>query len=345
MLGIRLDYDSPLPSAAGGVAELEPLEPSATAAAFRDLGALAYRHVGDLGGFLPARVAAFALTSGGRDIVGGRFRPQMPLFAQAAGGGIRSYTFTGGRATPPATTPPENGRLPVPGLGRPTPPPPAPGGAVPPPNQGFGGRPGGTPPPGGGSGGSPGTTTRQKPPPPPPPTTTTTTTTAPTTTTATTTTTAPPPPTTTTTTATTTTATTTTTAPPQTFGCGTGGIAVESDLPGCRIAAVNMAPGDSTFEHIRVTNTSGSTYTLALRATGTQNQLWQDLQMGVWEQATAPPSPLPPLLFWTTQFNHIATLAAGQSISLVVELYLPTSAGNADQNLAASIDLTWHATG
>lgn len=106
-----------------------------------------------------------------------------------------------------------------------------------------------------------------------------------------------------------------------------------------------MAPGDSTTEELTVTNTTDSSYTLALKATGTQNHLWQDLRMGVWEQSTAPPSPLPPLLDWTAQFNDLRTLAPGQSVTYVVELFLPTTSGNADQNLTAVIDFTWRATG
>lgn len=106
-----------------------------------------------------------------------------------------------------------------------------------------------------------------------------------------------------------------------------------------------MAPGDSTSERLTITNTSGSPYTLSLQAAGTQNGLWQDLRMGVWEQGTAPPSPLPPLLDWTTQFNALTTLQPGQTETFVIELYLPTSAGNADQNLAAVIDFRWRANG
>lgn len=323
--GVRLEYVAPLPAATGGVAQLPPLEPAATAASFLDQQYLAYERRGDLGGFLAAPIGEHALSSGGRNVVGiaGR-RPQLPLYAQAAGGGIRSYTFTGGGAV---VTPPENGRSPVPGLGVPPTTPTPPGSSVPPPNQGFGGKAGGT---------TTTTTTTRTTPPPPPPTTTTRTT--------------PPPPTTTTaptTTAATTTAATTTTAPPPPPAntCGTAGIAITSNLTGCRIYAVNMAPGDSTSERLTITNTSGSPYTLSLQAAGTQNGLWQDLRMGVWEQGTAPPSPLPPLLDWTTQFNALTTLQPGQTETFVIELYLPTSAGNADQNLAAVIDFRWRANG
>jgi hypothetical protein len=104
-----------------------------------------------------------------------------------------------------------------------------------------------------------------------------------------------------------------------------------------------MRPGDSTAELVTVTNTTDSTYVLSLRAAGTQNLLWQDLRLGVWEHGTAAPSPLPPLLDWTTQFNPLQTLAPGQSVTLEVELFLPASAGNADQNLTAVISFIWHA--
>ncbi|HET8529206.1 MAG TPA: hypothetical protein VFL60_09865 [Gaiellaceae bacterium] len=357
LVGLRLDYDAPLPSSTGGVARLEPLDATATAASFGDLRSLAYRQVGDLGGFLPAPLGVLALTGSARDVVGASSASQLPLLARAAGGGISSYA---GAAA--AGGPPDDGRQPVPGLGvPPATPTPASGGDVPPPNQGFGGRPA-PPPPGGGTTG-PGTTTTA--PPPTAPTTTITSTTPPgttaTTTTPATTTTAPPattttagtgpaPPPATVTVTTTTVGTTTTTtapppAPPPTYACGNGEIAIESDLPSCRFAAVNMAPGDSAIAHVTITNTSSSPYTLALKAAGTQNRLWQDLQLGVWERSTAPPSPLPPLLYWTAQFNDLATLQPGESIRLVLELYLPTSAGNDVQGLVALINFIWHASG
>jgi hypothetical protein len=211
----------------------------------------------------------------------------------------------------------------VPGLGVPTPTP-APGPQPPPANQGFGGRPGG-----GGNGGTP------TPKPPPPPTTTTTPTTpgatTPTTTTA-----------------------TTASAPgggggggPGVGGpeCGVPGISIHSSASGCHIDGTNLRPGDSATELVEITNTSSSTYTLSLRASGTQNHLWQDLRMAVYQSGTPPPSPLPPLLFWTTQDNDLTTLAPGQRVTYVVELYLPTTVGNVDQALAAVIDFEWRATG
>lgn len=329
LLGIRVDYVAPLETPEGGVADLAPLQPEAAAAAFADLTYLHYQLPDDLGGFVRAPVGAALFEGIGHNIVGATRLPELPLFAQAAGGGIRSYTFTGGGAT---VNPPENGHQPVPGLGvPPVVPPPTGTNTPPPPNQGFGGRP--SPPP---------TTTTTATTTTPPPTTmpTTTTTRTATTTTGTTTT-----RTTTTTTGTTTTPTPTPPPPPSAGDCGAPGIAITSNRANCRIVATNMAPGDATTEELTVTNTTGSPYTLALKATGTQNRLWQDLRMGVWEKATAPPSPLPPLLDWTTQFNDLRTLDPGQSVTYIVELFLPTSAGNADQNLTAVIDFAWRATG
>ena len=106
-----------------------------------------------------------------------------------------------------------------------------------------------------------------------------------------------------------------------------------------------MAPGDSATEHVTIRNDTDQPFTLSLEATGTTNQLWNDLQLGVWEQSTPAPSPLPALLWWTTQRNDLAVLQPGQSIQYVIELYLPATAGNDDQGLAASIDFHWYATG
>lgn len=105
-----------------------------------------------------------------------------------------------------------------------------------------------------------------------------------------------------------------------------------------------MAPGDSASEHVTITNRSSQAFTLSLKATGPQNRLWQDLQMGVWPVHTAAPSPLPSLLLWTTQYNELTTLQPGRSITYEIELYLPTTAGNADQGLAATIAFNWKAT-
>jgi hypothetical protein len=106
-----------------------------------------------------------------------------------------------------------------------------------------------------------------------------------------------------------------------------------------------MAPGGSASEVLTVTNTSGSAYTLALKASGAHNALWDELEMGVWEQGDAPPTPLPSLGYWTTGFNDLRTLAPGRSVTFVIQLHLPASAGNDVQNLAAVIDFTWRATG
>jgi hypothetical protein len=122
-------------------------------------------------------------------------------------------------------------------------------------------------------------------------------------------------------------------------------LTINSDHATCHIHVVNMAPGGSATEVMTITNDSSQPFTLSLQAGGTQNQLWNDLQMGVWQQGTAAPSPLPRLLLWTTQPNTLTTLAAGASISYEIELYLPTSAGNDDQGKVASISLTWTAQG
>jgi hypothetical protein len=330
--GFQLDYESPLPAPGGGVASLRPLDPHATAASVHDLRFLAYRDVDDLGGFVPAPVGGRALVGLGRTLVGRFGRAQIPLMRVQAGGAVASFGLTG---QPPAGGKPDNGRQPVPGIGVPVPAPQPSGERLPPPaNQGFGGRPGN----GGGNGGG-GTTTA-------PTTTETTTTTA-----ATTTTTAPP--------ASTTGDTGTTPGGGGGGGrggggggggggpgnCGTTGLKITSDLAGCRIVAVDMRPGDATTERLSVTNESGGPFTLALQATGTQNHLWQDLRMAVYHDGDPPPSPLPPLVYWTTQYNDLDVLAPGETVTYVVELYLPTSAGNVDQGLAAVIDFDWQATG
>ncbi len=333
--GLRIDDVAPLRAPDGTVADMPPLHPSVTAAAVADARFLHFLREDDLGGFVPAPVGTTALgDGGGRSIVGRGLQPELPLFDQVAGGRVQSFTFTGGPLPPP-----DNGKGPVPGLGNPPPSPvPTPGTTVPPPNDGFGGRP--APPPGG-------TTTTETTPTPPtttttppptttrPPTTTTTTTTTATTTTTTTPTTTPAPP-------------TTTTTPGGGGGqpsCGSADIAITGTPSACRIDAMNMAPGDSASEVLTITNTSGTAYTLSLKASGAHNALWDDLQLGVWEQGDPPPTPLPSLMSWTAAFNPLRTLAPGQSVTYVVQLHLPTSAGNDVQNLAAVIDFTWRATG
>jgi hypothetical protein len=106
-----------------------------------------------------------------------------------------------------------------------------------------------------------------------------------------------------------------------------------------------MAPGDSTFERMTIRNDSGAPFTLSLRASGTPNRLWDDLQMGVWEVGTPAPSPLPALLWWTAQNNQLTTLQPGETVVYQIELALPATAGNADQGYAATIDFHWHAQG
>jgi len=331
LAGIRLDYEAPLQAAGGGTASLAPLQAGVTLAAVRDRAFLVYELRDDLGGFAPAPVGAFALSSGGRATVGTLDgAAEIPLFSRQAGGEENSFAFAGAPVGPSGR--PDNGKQPVPGIGVPIPvPTPAPGNEPPPANQGFGG----------GQKGGGGTTTTKRRPPSPTPTTTT----------------SPPP-------ATATTSTTVTTARPATAGprpggggggggttpiggpeCGTPGISIHSNLSGCKIDAVDMNPGDSTSELVQIRNTSSSTYTLSLEATGTQNHLWQDLRMAVVEQGTPAPSPLPPLLYWTTQYNDLTTLAPGETVTYVIELYLPSTAGNVDQSLAAVIDFDWQATG
>jgi hypothetical protein len=365
------DYVASIAAPGGGPAVLAPLSPAVTAQAVADQQLLHFIRTDDLGGFNPAPVGDSALAGGGRTVVGAAAgKPQIPHYAQAVGGKIQSFAATG---LGPVTPSPDNGTQPVPGLGVPSvTPPPTGTNTVPPPNQGFGGQPAGV---GGGPVGgetttgaatttgasattgqattAPTTTTRATTT-RPGTTTTRTTTTTPTTT-------APPPPT-TTTTPTTTTAPTTTSVPPTTTSggggspgsggtppsgpsCGTAGLTITSDLASCRIVALNMAPGGAATEHMTIRNDSGGTIDLSLQALGTQNLLWSSLRLGVWEQGAAAPDPLPPLLWWTGQLNRLTTLAAGASVTYVIQLYLPPSAGNAVQDKTAVIDLRWHAQG
>jgi hypothetical protein len=106
-----------------------------------------------------------------------------------------------------------------------------------------------------------------------------------------------------------------------------------------------MSPGESASEVMTVTNTTDAPYSLSLRASGTQTRFWNDLELGVWQVGTAAPDPLPPLVWWAAQDNALATLQPGDSIQFEVELYLPTSAGNDDQDQVAVVDLVWHAQG
>lgn len=322
LVGIRLDYVSALPPPS----TLAPLGPRVTLAATDDTLFLRFRQRDDLGGFMPAPVGGLALSSGGRDIHPHAFPPQIPLFARVAGDQVSSFLAGNDEAAAP-----DNGTLPVPGLGVPAPPPPpTPSNTVPPANQGFGG----TLEAGGGGGGTTTTTTTRRAKPP------TTTTTA------------------STTTASTITAPATTAQSPTAGGsgggggapgagtCGIPGIQIDSSPPGCVITIGTAAPGDAVSEVMTITNTSGTTYTLSLRAEdANHDHLWSDLQMGVYPQFTPPPSPLPPLSYWTAQFNDLTVLAPGQTVSYVMVLYLPTTAGNADQGLTAVIGFHWQATG
>jgi hypothetical protein len=106
-----------------------------------------------------------------------------------------------------------------------------------------------------------------------------------------------------------------------------------------------MAPGGAASEVMTITNETAAPFTLALRADGTINALWHALQLGVWQAGTAAPTPLPALLWWTNQSNPLATLQPGESMRYEIELYLPATATNALQGMAASIDLIWSAQG
>ncbi|HVA31294.1 MAG TPA: hypothetical protein VMU58_08480, partial [Gaiellaceae bacterium] len=333
---VRLDYTNPLPGPNGTAATLAPLEQGVIMASVRDEADLAYAR-DDLGGFGQARIGVFPLTSGGRDVLlPGKHATQIPLFKVAGGGTISSFTFTSPPTRP--TPPPDNGS----GPGITPPPPPSPGENVPPANQGFGGTPGG----GSSGGGSTttttgggGTTTRKLLPP--------------------TTTTAPP----------VTTAPSTTTIAASRGGggsgggggsacsggscspgaCGTPGISITSTIPNCTIVFGNSAPGDSTSEILTITNTSGSPYTLSLRASGSHNSsLWRNgpdgLLMGVWDVSGPAPGSFPTLFSWTTGYWPLTTLNPGQTVQYEIELFLPITAGNADQNRTAVIDFDWTAS-
>ena len=347
---ITLDYTNPLPGPDGKPATLAPLGKAVIKASTDDASYLTFSLADDLGGFTPAPVGKLATSSGGRNVLlPGRHKTQIPLFSKSAGGKISSFTFTGTIPNPP--TPPDNGKQPVPGIG-PPPPVPAPtsGNTVPPANQGFGGRPGGnsngsggkTTPPGGG-----GTTTSSKPPP---------------------TTTTPGSTTTTTTTGTTTGGTTTGGGTTTTTGgggggggggacsggscaagsCGVAGLQIDSSPVGCVLAISNAVPGDTASEVMTITNTSDTPYTVSLKAEGTHNShLWQDLEMAVWDTTGAPPVTFPTLLSWTTGFHALAlpTLNPGDVAHVEIDLFLPTTAGNADQGKTAVIAFHWRAQG
>lgn len=127
--------------------------------------------------------------------------------------------------------------------------------------------------------------------------------------------------------------------------CGIAGISIASNLPYCRIYVVNQAPGDSTTERLTITNTSGQRYQLSFRVASTHgtNVLWDDLEMGIWQEGTTPPSSFPALRDWTTQYTPLVTLDPNQVVHYVVELALPVFAGNRDQALGAVVDFQWRA--
>ena len=331
LVGIRLDYDNPLPTPAHAAATLPRLFRPVIAAAIDDQAYLAFRTGNDLGGFVPAPVGRLILVGGGHSVLAPDVHAaEIPLLATAAGGKVLIFGYGG--AGPPGgamPAPPDNARQPLLGVGvPPTPPPPSADEGVPPANLGFGGEPG--PPPNGGGGGrgggtatiAGGTTTKI---------TTTTTTTAAR---------APVEP-----------------ATPTGGGggggpvagagaCGVPGISITSDHPGCVITIASGVPGDSVSELMTVQNTSGSSYTLSLEAVGpNDNHLWQDLQMAVYEQGTPPPAPFPPLAFWLAGFNDLTTLAAGQTVTYVIVLSLPATAGNADLGESAVVGFRWQALG
>jgi hypothetical protein len=331
---VHLDYVDALGGAGGETADMAPLEQDVISAAVTDTQHLHYLRVDDLGGFIPATVGALAL-HGGRNLGAPGVRPsQIPLFSSAADGEILSFTFAAAK-TAGTTGPPDNGNNP----GTTPPPPPTPDNVPPPANQGFGGRPSG----GHGGGGSQTTTTTRgrghgggsgSVTVPTPPTTTTLTTTV----------------------------TTTTAATAGSGGgggsgvgcsggscsagaCGMAGLSVDSSIPGCTITIATAAPGDSATETFTIQNTSGSPYTLSFMANGpNDNHLWQDLEMDVYDPSGGAPSPpLPPLTSWLGSFHALTTLNPGQTVQYVVELYLPTTAGNEDQGKSAVIDFSWNA--
>lgn len=124
------------------------------------------------------------------------------------------------------------------------------------------------------------------------------------------------------------------------------GIQVDSVPAGCVIAIANAAPGDSVSGIWTITNTTGAPYQLSVKATtSSSNHLKQDLRMGIWDITGPPPGTLPLLTDWLPAFNALTTLNPGQSVQLEVQLFLPTTAGNADQGNSVVIALLWQAQG
>ena len=67
--------------------------------------------------------------------------------------------------------------------------------------------------------------------------------------------------------------------------------------------------------------------------------------MGVWDATGTPPVTLPPLTSWLVRLQRPHDAEPGQTVQYDVELYLPTTAGNADQGKTVSITFHWHAQG
>jgi hypothetical protein len=124
------------------------------------------------------------------------------------------------------------------------------------------------------------------------------------------------------------------------------GLSIDSNLPGCTLSIPTASPGDSASETFTIQNTSGSPYTLSFMASGANNNhIWQDLEMDVYDPSGGVPTPpLPLLTSWLGSFHVLTTLNPGQTVQYVVELYLPTTAGNADLGESAVVDFTWSAS-
>jgi hypothetical protein len=67
--------------------------------------------------------------------------------------------------------------------------------------------------------------------------------------------------------------------------------------------------------------------------------------MDVFDPLVGPANPLPSLQSWAGAFLTLTTLNPGQTVQYEIELYLPTTAGNADQGEAVVVSFLWHAQG
>ena len=97
-----------------------------------------------------------------------------------------------------------------------------------------------------------------------------------------------------------------------------------------------------------ITNTSDTPYTVSLKVQGGHtSHLWDDLQMAVWDTSGGPPPVFPTLLSWTTGFHagFLPVLNPGDVAHVEIDLFLPTTAGNADQGKTAVIAFHWQAQG